>query len=389
MEFHPYFIIYSGQQLPSYEEFYNNVMKKNIACLFRSQSLTEQWKSRKEWIANNTDDINFDHLVNKYGTLTVPVYNCNEKHFNSNTKTEMLFNEYVDYWRNVIKNDEQTLNTSNILYLKDWHLAQDSNCDDFYELPVFFESDYLNEYCQDEQITDFKFTYIGPKGSYTPLHIDVFGSFSWSANIIGTKRWLMIPEPYVKTLKQLIGEILPHNLYTLPNYKEIIEKVHGFEIIQKSGEILFVPSGYLHQVENIEHTISVNHNWFNACNLDRIYSNLMNALNDVQNEINDLKDDLMDEWNEMCDKILTIHFGMNRAYFLNIIRHIVTKRLLRRQSNEWEFRYKNDIECLSKIYGKILLNENFITKNNDDWKNCELLKNLLEKLTTSQKKISN
>jgi hypothetical protein len=39
------------------------------------------------------------------------------------------------------------------------------------------------------------------------------------------------------------------------------------ECIQEPGEIIFVPSGWHHQVYNLEDTISINHNWLNAYNL--------------------------------------------------------------------------------------------------------------------------
>jgi hypothetical protein len=44
---------------------------------------------------------------------------------------------------------------------------------------------------------DYRFTYMGPKGTFTPLHRDVYGSYSWSSNIIGRKRWWLIP-PAIK-----------------------------------------------------------------------------------------------------------------------------------------------------------------------------------------------
>jgi hypothetical protein len=40
---------------------------------------------------------------------------------------------------------------------------------------------------------DYRFTYIGPRGTFTPLHRDVYGSYSWSSNIVGRKRWWLIP----------------------------------------------------------------------------------------------------------------------------------------------------------------------------------------------------
>lgn len=41
--------------------------------------------------------------------------------------------------------------------------------------------------------SDYRFTYMGPTGTFTPLHRDVYGSYSWSSNIVGRKRWWLIP----------------------------------------------------------------------------------------------------------------------------------------------------------------------------------------------------
>lgn len=60
-----YFVNYSNQ-LPTYEEFFNNVMKKNLVCLFNS-NLTENWICRKEWIID--DQINFSFLSKNYGLI--------------------------------------------------------------------------------------------------------------------------------------------------------------------------------------------------------------------------------------------------------------------------------------------------------------------------------
>lgn len=34
---------------------------------------------------------------------------------------------------------------------------------------------------------DYRFVYLGPAGSWTPLHADVLRSYSWSANVAGRK----------------------------------------------------------------------------------------------------------------------------------------------------------------------------------------------------------
>lgn len=75
-----YYINYANE-LPTYEEFFNNVMKKNLVCLFNS-NLTKNWICRNEWITD--DKINFSILSNKYGinmVLISKIFNY-EKKFN-------------------------------------------------------------------------------------------------------------------------------------------------------------------------------------------------------------------------------------------------------------------------------------------------------------------
>ena len=38
--------------------------------------------------------------------------------------------------------------------------------DEIYKTPVYFSSDWLNEYCTDHSIDDYKFVYIGAKGTW-------------------------------------------------------------------------------------------------------------------------------------------------------------------------------------------------------------------------------
>ena len=61
----------------------------------------------------------------------------------------------------------------------------------------------MNEFwdVRDDIDDDYRFVYMGPKGTWTPFHADVFRSFSWSANICGRKRWIFFPPG-----EQLINE---------------------------------------------------------------------------------------------------------------------------------------------------------------------------------------
>ncbi|CAM9862762.1 unnamed protein product, partial [Discosporangium mesarthrocarpum] len=81
-------------------------------------------------------------------------------------------------------------------YLKDWHfhLAGSAGCAaDVLETPFFFADDWLNWWWDRDGRDDYRFVYMGPRGSWTPLHHDVLNSYSWSFNISGRKRWILFP----------------------------------------------------------------------------------------------------------------------------------------------------------------------------------------------------
>lgn len=62
-----------------------------------------------------------------------------------------------------------------------------------YHSPEYFSSDWMNEFWafRCDLRDDFRFVYIGPRGTWTPLHADVYCSYSWSANVCGRKRWIL------------------------------------------------------------------------------------------------------------------------------------------------------------------------------------------------------
>ncbi len=99
--------------------------------------------------------------------------------------------DYLAYWRSDAKREASAL-----YYLRDWHLARQwPSRRPFYETPDWFCSDWLNEYCEQgrNDDDDYRFVYAGPAGTWTPFHADVLGSYSWSANVAGTKRWTFLP----------------------------------------------------------------------------------------------------------------------------------------------------------------------------------------------------
>jgi hypothetical protein len=82
---------------------------------------------------------------------------------------------------------------------------------------------------------DYRFTYMGPAGTFTPLHRDVYGSYSWSTNVIGRKRWCLIPPEltgrFRKYRSQMEDEGEAEMIFDLRDAKE--ELLEGVSVVQQ------------------------------------------------------------------------------------------------------------------------------------------------------------
>ena len=280
---------------PSYETFIRECFLPNRPALFTAKcGLTTQWSCVTDWLNGDRTAPDFDRLTALYGHMTVPVTKSSPtttEYAADENKSTMSFAEFVNLWRN----DETTAD----YYCKDWHLQKilgDDGSTPFYAVPIYFQSDWLNESCLADGKDDFRFVYMGGNGTHTPLHMDVLGTYSWSANICGQKRW--------------------H--FSAP---------HSIELIQEAGEVLFVPSEWHHHVTNIGHTISINHNWFNAFNILRIWKHLCLTLDDIERRIEDCRALMSDTWHEHCQLILQANEGMNFATLYKLLHTIAQRRL--------------------------------------------------------------
>jgi hypothetical protein len=151
--------------------------------------------------------------------------------------------EYAEWWESRAppagaKEEEEE---EEVWYLKDWHLARHLGQQGLYApLPHFAEEfDWLNGWwdhlnterrrrggggggggratapsrepepepdgvssaaADKGRVDDYRFVYLGPRGSWTPLHHDVLASCSWSTNLCGVKRWLLFPPEATRLL---------------------------------------------------------------------------------------------------------------------------------------------------------------------------------------------
>ncbi|KAL7534243.1 hypothetical protein ACHAXR_005750 [Thalassiosira sp. AJA248-18] len=231
-------------------------------------------------------------------------------------------------------------------YLKDWHLVQyllDKQNDQhigpppnlpLYTTPNIFERDLLNKFLQRySDGGDYKFVYWGPAGSQTRLHSDVLHSFSWSYNVVGKKKWIF----YAPDCCDEKGRYM----------NNADEK--RFEVIQHTGEAIFVPSTWKHQVTNLVETLSINHNWITSANIDQTWHCLVVEMAAVEEEVK--------EWGVVPDddysareNMLRGCVGLNVSMFVLMILAELAELLLALCDGEDKTDIVADQDCDGRIW---------------------------------------
>jgi len=116
----------------------------------------------------------------------------------------------------------------------------------------------------------FRFLYLGPAGTGTPLHTDVLASCSWSVNLAGCKEWGLLRPGAAHLATDRWGRALAAGLgagdadpaASFPGHPAAVAATA--RLPQGPGTALFVPPAWPHTVLNARAALSINHNWANA-----------------------------------------------------------------------------------------------------------------------------
>ncbi|KAI0709259.1 Clavaminate synthase-like protein [Earliella scabrosa] len=322
---------------PLYQEFFHDHLLPNKPVII-GPSLISSWPASRDWVLEN-GSIHLDRLKTAYGWCEVTVADCATRDFSDQKRERMLFRDVVSLWQE---------GKGQSLYVKDWHLAralaitsdsttaerERSGAEPFYATPDIFRDDWMNAYysaCTDD---DFRFVYVGAAGTFTPLHRDVYTSYSWSTNIAGRKRWWLFPPEQTALLLRKGGEEHLETAYDVrdvdpaifPNFTQASPIV----VEQGPGETIFVPSGWYHQVENLTACISINHNWCNSVNLPSLYDSMSAKVTEVEHALEDVRQLLSGanaanswehEWTSIVQDVVEKDAGWNWITFWKMIRH--------------------------------------------------------------------
>jgi hypothetical protein len=156
----------------------------------------------------------------------------------------MSLREYLVYAQRPETSDVSLVASPTPLYLTTYSPFVDhpSLRDDFDD-PYFLENWYRASEgaLRDWYETGFGWIFIGPRGTFTALHDDLFGTHAWLAQLTGRKRCLMFPPTDAA-------------------------RATPFETIVEPGEVLFIPAGWVHEVEALDASITLTFNYVNASN---------------------------------------------------------------------------------------------------------------------------
>ncbi|RZC17187.1 2-oxoglutarate and iron-dependent oxygenase JMJD4 [Glycine soja] len=384
----------NGKEL-SYSEFVKRYMEKNQPVVLTGLMDPHYWRASTDWVTLQGQP-NFQYFSTHFGASKVQVADCDTREFTDQKREEMMVSDFIARCLQLEEasavqcyNENSSSNGPSISvpYLKDWHFVKEYPEYVAYITPMFFCDDWLNLYLDnfrihidsgtqqpDEEIccSDYRFVYMGVKGSWTPLHADVFRSYSWSANVCGKKRWLFLDPSQCHLVFDRNMKTCVYNIFDEVSNSKFpgFSKAIWLECTQNAGEIIFVPSGWYHQVHNLEDTISINHNWFNAYNLSWVWNLLLRDYNEAKEYIEDIKD-ICDDFEGLCQRNLAANTGMNFYDFFTFISNFALANLvLLRYMNR---RYGNGTGSSSTISQHLSMNLGCLRKIASEMKSMHAL----------------
>ncbi|SET96697.1 cupin-like domain-containing protein [Hymenobacter actinosclerus] len=124
-----------------------------------------------------------------------------------------------------------------------------------------FPTELLPEWYHEQWYNYIQF-FMGATGSLTPLHFDTLCTHNLFFQVAGRKRFLLIP-PNQKEKCYVEGWRWARFDPNQPDYEKfpLAQGVNVMEVELDAGDILFMPSGTLHQVHGLSYSVSFNIDW--------------------------------------------------------------------------------------------------------------------------------
>ena len=160
-------------------------------------------------------------------------------------------------------------------YLFDWSLP--INAPELAEaltIPKFFAGDLLQRTPPGTKYRDsWPSLFVAPEGACSELHVDTFGSNFWMALFCGRKRWTFFDAdalaPLYPNYRHATDPSFDVDLGD-PDFEAfpLLETAQARTCELRPGELLFVPHGCPHRVENLTASVAVSGNFIDGSNIN-------------------------------------------------------------------------------------------------------------------------
>ncbi len=155
---------------------------------------------------------------------------------------KMSLSDYISY---VYQNQDEYP-----YYLKDWLFKRNvPRMEQDYEVLPHFQ----NWFALINNFIELCWIYIGPKKSFSKLHLDIYLTSAWNILFEGTKLWLFFPPDSKKSISEFKFDARFSD-YEFPDEPGL----EGYYTLQEPGDIVFTPGRWYHQVYNLDHTAGIN-----------------------------------------------------------------------------------------------------------------------------------
>jgi len=239
----------------SLKDFIEEYDKKNKPVIITD--VVPKWKAATEWTK--------EKLIKRFGNHK---FKTDEVDAKAEKKLYIGLEDYFRYHDNHTDEDP--------IYMFDdkFHTRKETEgLLNEYVIPPYFKEDFF-ELLEDER-PPYRWIVIGPKGSGSPFHIDPYRTSAWNGLISGRKRWALYPYEKIPPGIEIDwdkdgnfeSDSPEHIKWMVEVYPKLKPSERPIECILEGGEMIFVPSGWWHQVVNLTDTVAVTQNVCNQQNL--------------------------------------------------------------------------------------------------------------------------
>jgi len=202
----------------------------------------EKWKARSCWT--------FENFKSRYSTTRMVVYRYKDDEYQGDHVETIRLGDYID---RILTND---WNSYPYYIRDDWKFfLEHKELLADYTVPEYF-FDWFKLLPRFMRLV-YPRIFIGPGGSVTPLHHDIWGTHAWLAQLVGRKRWILFSPDDRELLYDYQVRPDQPDLERFP----LFQKTKPLECTIGPGDVIFVPSRWAHQVISLDPSISLTHNY--------------------------------------------------------------------------------------------------------------------------------